>query len=133
MRETFHKSERLCSRKIITGLFEESESFYSTFFKVAWKMSAKEFSGPARVAFVIPKRSFRHAVSRNLLKRRLREAYRKNKQLLYSFLETENIQVAFVIIFKETFIPDYQSIESSITGLFKKFIIEIREKRKRKS
>jgi len=96
-------------------------------------MSAKEFSGPARVAFVIPKRSFRHAVSRNLLKRRLREAYRKNKQLLYSFLETENIQVAFVIIFKETFIPDYQSIESSITGLFKKFIIEIREKRKRKS
>ena len=37
IRETFKKSERLCSRKIITKLFENGNIFYNSLFKVVWK------------------------------------------------------------------------------------------------
>lgn len=36
----------------------------------------------------VPKRRFKHAVDRNRVKRQVREAYRKNKHLLYDKLPT---------------------------------------------
>lgn len=83
---------------------------------------------PAQVVFSVPKMGFRHAVVRNLIKRRIREAYRKKKNILYDFLIEENLQIVIVIIFKETFIPDYTSIEKSIDVMFKKLIFAIKNK-----
>ena len=37
---------------------------------------------PSRILVSVPKRSFKRAVKRNLLKRRMRESYRLQKQLL---------------------------------------------------
>ena len=78
-RETFEKSERLCSTKIISGLFENGNIFYTSLFKVVWNKSPVTLPLPAQVAFSVSKRGFRLAVTRNLIKRRMREAYRKNK------------------------------------------------------
>ncbi len=38
--------------------------------------------GPSRIVVSVPKRSFKRAVKRNLLKRRIRESYRRQKGLL---------------------------------------------------
>ena len=78
-RETFEKSERLCSTKIISGLFENGNIFYTPLFKVVWSISPVIIPYPAQIAFSVSKRGFRLAVTRNLIKRRMREAYRKNK------------------------------------------------------
>jgi len=83
---------------------------------------------PAQVMFSVPKMGFRHAVVRNLIKRRIREAYRKKKNVLYDFLNEGNLQIVIIIIFKESFIPDYISIEKSIDVMFRKLIIAIKNK-----
>ena len=125
-RETFTKAEKLCSRKIITNLFEDGNTFYTRYFKVIWAVSEQDSPFPARIVFVVPKKVFRHAVRRNLLKRRMREAYRKNKSLLYEFLNSENIRVALLVIFRKENVEEYSVIEQAIREIIDKIKAEIK-------
>jgi len=129
-RETFDKSERLCSTKIISGLFESGNIFYTSLFKVVWRSSPVLIPAPAQVLFSVSKKGFRLAVTRNLIKRRLREAYRKNKNILYEFLFSENKQIVFVVIVRSNSVPDYRIIEKSILEMLNRLIILIKEKEK---
>lgn len=129
-KETFKKTERLCSRKTIALLFESGNVFHFSYYKVIWLKSPVQIPSPAQVLFSIPKMGFRHAVVRNLIKRRMREAYRKKKFLLYEFLRGRNICVAMIIIFRGNSVPDYQSVEKSIDEIFKKLILMIADKEK---
>ena len=126
-RETFDKSERLCSTKIISGLFESGNIFYTSLFKVVWRSSPVLLSAPAQVLFSVSKKGFRRAVTRNLIKRRLREAYRKNKNILYEFLLLENKQIVFVVTIRRNSVPDYQTIEKSIQEMLNRIIDLIKE------
>jgi ribonuclease P protein component len=121
-RETFDKSERLCSRKVIEKLFETGNVFYTPLFKVVWEAGNYPFTGPAQVAFSVSKRGFRLAVTRNLIKRRLRETYRRNKALLYNHLLSENIQIVFVVIIRGNSVPDFATVEKGVKEVISKLI-----------
>jgi ribonuclease P protein component len=123
IRETFDKTERLCSRKIVGGLFENGNIFHNSIFKVVWDTGQISLPAPAQVAFSVSKRGFRLAVTRNLIKRRMREAYRKNKKILYDHLLSQNIQIAFVVILKGNSVPDYLTIEKAVREIINKLII----------
>lgn len=116
-RETFSKQERLCSIKIISGLFENGNTFHTPLFRVVWNKSPVELPYPASIAFSVSKRSFRLAVTRNLIKRRLREAWRRQKHLLYAALGEQNRQLVLVVILRGKEVPSYASIEKGITEL----------------
>ena len=104
-------------------LFEKGNIFHNSIFKVVWDKSRDPISWPAQVAFSVSKRGFRMAVTRNLIKRRLREAYRKNKKTLYDHLIIKNIQIVFVVIVKGNTVPDYVAIEQAMKETINKLII----------
>lgn len=128
--ETFHKSERLCSLKVISDLFENGESLVTPFFRVVWEISPAELLSPAQVAISVPKKRFRSAVQRNLIKRRIREAYRRNKHVLYSDLNTLGSRIVFIIIFRGEVIPDYESIQKNILEMISLLGKRVRKKLK---
>ena len=83
----FYKEERLCSKKSLDLLFKNGSSFLLYPFRVTYFFVAEPHQFPAQVVINVAKKRYKHAVDRNLIKRRTREAYRLQKQeLLYSFL-----------------------------------------------
>lgn len=85
MDASFTKRERLSSFKEIQALMKKGETFFHYPFKVVYQHIRLEAAdeAPANAIIVsVPKRNFKRAVKRNLLKRRIRESYRLNKGLL---------------------------------------------------
>jgi|WetSurMetagenome_2_1015567.scaffolds.fasta_scaffold1712057_1 ribonuclease P protein component len=112
----FKKSEKLCSKKIFDSLISDGNSLYLALLKVIYLKNPESAEFPVQVAFSVPKKGFKLAVSRNLLKRRMREAYRKNKHILLDPAEKAGIKVAFIIVYRQNNIAAYAEIEKEIVS-----------------
>lgn len=104
---TFKKSERLSHKKTIQELFTKGSSFYLYPFKVISR--AGDDASVHQILISVPKRSFKKAVMRNRIKRRVREAYRLNKHLLNTDVK---LQIAYIYTAKE--LLDFKIIERKL-------------------
>ena len=120
---SFKKEERLTSKKVIDKLFSEGESFLSFPLKVIFFETSLTSKYPAQAAFSVGKRSFKLAVHRNAIKRKMRETYRLNKHQLYNVLSNKQVAVFFIFIGKE--IPEYEQVNNAMEKGIKKLIKEI--------
>ena len=119
------KEERLCSRKILGELFISGESLLVYPLRVVFIKNNSPENNQHQVAFAVSKRNFKRAVKRNLLKRRMREAYRLNKQNLYADLATKNLQISIMFIFVGKEVLEYATIEKSMISTFKKILAKL--------
>jgi len=77
---TLTKEERLCGKTTVSALISSGKWGTTPHLRFCW--SAGHESGINRIMVSVPKKFFKRAVKRNLLKRRMREAYRLQKELL---------------------------------------------------
>lgn len=122
---TLQKDERLCSQKLIGKLFTSGESFLSYPLKVVFLKNELPSEHPALVAFTVSKRNFKRAVKRNLLKRRMREAYRLNKPAFYAEIAAKNASIALMFVFVGKDIIEYATIEKAMISALKKVVAKI--------
>jgi ribonuclease P protein component len=97
---TFTKAERLSKEKIIKELFEKGSSFYLYPFKVIYIPNPEKGANAVnQVLISVSSRQFKRAVDRNKIKRRIREAYRLQKEVLNS--RSEKTIFSFIYTAKE--------------------------------
>ena len=80
---------------------------------------------PIEFALSVPKKAFKRAVDRNVLRRRIREAYRLNKIELYKYLKNNALhsqkRFAFMVLYTAKEEMPYSDIEKGIKKMIRKF------------
>ena len=99
LKYSFSKNEKLKGKKKIEELFNSGSSFYLEQFQVKYQ-SAESGVDSHKILISVPKKLYKRAVDRNLLKRRIREAYRLNKELLAGGDQNEFFYIAFIYLSK---------------------------------
>ncbi|HAD79280.1 MAG TPA: ribonuclease P protein component [Flavobacteriaceae bacterium] len=125
MKLTFGKNEKLKSREAFDELFSDGKTFVSHPIRFVYKIKPKADYN-IRVGVSVGKKKFKHAVDRNLLKRRAKEAYRLNKLLLEP---NENYSIDLVMIYTSTKHQPFEVIEQSVKTLLEKLNEAIQTKK----
>lgn len=121
VRYTLGKDERLKSRKAIDLLFKEGKSFSMFPFRVVYQKSAGVAEAkPLQAAFSVSKRYFKKSVSRNRIKRLMREAYRLQKNELQNSLQQHNQQMIVFLMYTGNELPEHQLVVEKIAAVIKR-------------
>ena len=120
---TFHRGERLKSRKVIGRMFGAGQSFGQYPLRLVWiPLEASSGPFPVQVAFSVPKKKFKSAVQRNRIRRQMREAWRLNKHRLYQVLQGDPASYAFMIIYIAAEGLPYRDIEQATRQMIRRFL-----------
>jgi ribonuclease P protein component len=113
-KQTFCKQERLCNRSLIKTLFTRGQHFTIYPVRVFWRKALLDQPFPAQVVMQVQRRHIRLAVRRNLVRRRMREAYRKNKGILYDHMDRNDGRMHIAMVYYGHSILPYRDLEAII-------------------
>ena len=121
----FPKKQKLCGEKVIERLFANGKSISEKPFRAIWNFEKNNDQVFVKSLIVVSKKRLKLAVDRNVVKRRIKEAYRLQKKQLECFLESTNQQLNLAIIYQEEEILDYKTLEEKINLLLSRLIKEL--------
>ncbi|MFI5453498.1 ribonuclease P protein component [Pedobacter sp. UC225_61] len=122
----FNKEERLCSKKSLDLLFKNGSSFLLYPFRITFLFVDEPHKYPTQVVINVAKKRYKHAVDRNLIKRRTREAYRLHKEAhLYTALANRDdlLLLSLQFVGKEKY--EFTFLEKKLITAFKKLTTQI--------
>ncbi len=114
---SFSKEERLNSKVKIEELFKKGSSFSSKKFRII--LLPQQLNQGRKVLISVSKKNHRTAVSRNRIKRIIREVYRKNKGII----NISDQGYLMAIIYLSSSIPNFNELEVQLINLFKRLTV----------
>ncbi|WP_435623992.1 ribonuclease P protein component [Flagellimonas sp.] len=116
---TFPKSEKLKGKKAFDLLFAHGKTLNVQPIQLRYLPMEYEGDSRIKVAVVAPKRKFKKAYQRNRVKRLLREAYRRNKSVVFN-----NIEGSFALLFLYigNSMPTPVEVEKAVQQLLQDFV-----------
>ena len=106
---TLPKEERLCGKTTVSALISDGKWGTTPHLRYCW--AAGRETGCNRLMVSVPKKFFKRAVKRNLLKRRMREAYRLQKELLTAS------GIDLMLAYSSPEIADFQTVYAEVTEI----------------
>ncbi len=112
---SFSKGERLCGIKAVSELFSAGRAINLPPLRIIYRiLPAGDNREPLRVLVSVPRRHFRKAVSRNLIRRRIKEAWRMNKSTLKEALLSSGRRLEVAIIWNDTETRTWEETETAV-------------------
>ena len=119
----FTKSERLSRKSVVERLYAEGRSVAAYPLRAVYlPLEPEEGEPAASILISVSKKRFRHAVDRNLVKRRLREAYRLNKHQFLETLLQNNCRMAVSILYLDKQHHSYAHLQARLRKLLQAII-----------
>ncbi len=117
-RFAFPKRERLASKKRIDTLFEKGVGVFSHPIMAKYiRESSEDKNNGAQVLMVVPKKKIKKAWKRNLIRRKMREAYRLNKTDLLTWVGSQNLDIKLALVYVSSDILPFQAIQKSVVSI----------------
>ncbi len=128
---TFRKNERLANYRLSKILFRDGKHFFHYPFRINYLCFGREqtdtfsrqgdkrpdslrFRYPAKCLIAVSARQVKLACQRNLVRRRMKESYRKNKSQLYPFLDKKGAVCLFALVYVAKTVMSQDLIEAHV-------------------
>ncbi len=121
------RPERLRGRRRLENLFSGGSSGFVYPFRYVW-LGEKDVQDapPVAVMASAPKKNHKRANKRNTLKRRTKEAYRLNKQILAEAAEAKGLNISLALIYSSKEVERYDTIENAVKKILAQIATKLR-------
>ena len=123
---SYNKKEKLKSRKQLEALFTKGETLIVFPIKMFFQKTEGQ-NNIIKTGVGASKKNFRKAVSRNRIKRLLRETYRTEKPALLNYLQQNEKQIALFFLYVDKSLPEYNLLKQKMQQAIQKLINHLDE------
>lgn len=118
---------RIKQKQVFDQLFAGGQSVWQHPIRFSWicpgDLSQEETL--LQVGFSVPKRKFKRAHDRNLLKRRMREAFRLQQQQLQELCHSKGMHVRLLFTYQAAQLADFTAIRNAMASGLKKLCLSL--------
>ncbi len=114
-----YKREKLCSVKAVDNLFAsgKAEGVMAYPLRVVWRINDSRNIPGVQFLITVPKKRLHSAVDRVLMRRRIRESYRLNRNYLNAVSAKYPVDMAFIYVADS--VKAYRRVEAALTKALK--------------